>query len=159
MVPWMQKADAAGAAMREGRQPEAVPTVTISQEQMADFARDVVWDCADPANCLPVVRSTRRTPFPGKRQIDRAALRRVAAMLEWHDTDIVEQVGEGGVDCDASGQRRISKSSSDRCSLEARGWVVGGVGIGFPPRDLEWLASRVSSDDETWVSSITSRCG
>ena len=94
----MQRADAAGVALREGRQPEAVPTVTISQEQMADFARDVVWDCADPTDCKPVERSTRRTVFPGKRQVDRAALRRVAAQLAWHDADIVGQVGEGGVD-------------------------------------------------------------
>ena len=98
VAPWMRQADAAGAALREGRQPEAVLTVTISQEQMADFARDIVWDCADPAHCVPVRRSTRSTAFPGKRQIDRAALRRVAALLEWHDADIVEQVGEGGVE-------------------------------------------------------------
>ena len=98
VVPWMQRADAAGAALREGQQPEAVPTITITQEQMADFARDVVWDCADPAHCTPVERSTRRTTFPGRRQVDRAALRRVATLLDWHDTDIVEQVGEGGVE-------------------------------------------------------------
>ena len=98
VAPWLRQADAAGAALREGRQPEAVPTVTISQEQMADFARDVVWDCADPAACRPVERSTRHTAFPGRRQVDRAALRRVAAQLAWHDTDIVEQVGEGGVE-------------------------------------------------------------
>ena len=97
-LPWMQRADAAGVALREGRQPEAVPTVTISQEQMADFARDVVWDCADPTDCKPVERSTRRTVFPGKRQVDRAALRRVAAQLAWRDADIVGQVGEGGVE-------------------------------------------------------------
>ena len=76
--------------------------MTISQEQMADFACDIVWDCADPAHCVPVRRSTRSTAFPGKRQIDRAALRRVAALLEWHDADIVEQVGDsdgGGGPC------------------------------------------------------------
>ena len=98
VLPWMQRADAAGAALREGRQPEAVPTVTISQEQMAVFARDVVWDCSVPADCRPVERSTRRTVFPGRRQIDRAALRRVASQLAWHDTDIVGQAGEGGVE-------------------------------------------------------------
>eukprot|EP00965_Chrysotila_dentata_P189001 6173075-Pleurochrysis_carterae.AAC.1 len=38
------------------------------------------------------------TKFPGRRQIDRAALRAAAAELRWHDDDIVDQVGEGGVE-------------------------------------------------------------
>jgi hypothetical protein len=47
---------------------------------------------------VPVERSTRHTVFQGRRQIDRAALRRVAADLGWHDGDIVDQAGEGGVE-------------------------------------------------------------
>eukprot|EP00965_Chrysotila_dentata_P072550 2397390-Pleurochrysis_carterae.AAC.1 len=65
---------------------------------MAPWARGVVWDCADPGNCVPVQRSTRATTFEGPRQIDRAALRTAAAQLGWEDADIVAQVGEEGVE-------------------------------------------------------------
>ena len=98
--PWLQLADAAAAALRNGRTAPSVPTVTITQSEMPLFARYVVWDCADPADCRPVVRSDRDTVFPGQRQIDRAALRRIAAELGWDkiDADIVAQMGEGGVE-------------------------------------------------------------
>eukprot|EP00965_Chrysotila_dentata_P105566 3486478-Pleurochrysis_carterae.AAC.1 len=46
----------------------------------------------------PVERSTRHTDFEGARQIDRGALRAAAAAMQWADTDIVEQAGEGGVE-------------------------------------------------------------
>eukprot|EP00965_Chrysotila_dentata_P073238 2419558-Pleurochrysis_carterae.AAC.1 len=65
---------------------------------MAEWARGVVWDCADPERCAPVRRSTRQTNFPGRRQVDRPALRAAAAELRWHDRDILEQVGEGGME-------------------------------------------------------------
>eukprot|EP00965_Chrysotila_dentata_P060877 2017882-Pleurochrysis_carterae.AAC.1 len=65
---------------------------------MPQWARGIVWDCSNPARCVPVTRSTRHTRFPGARQIDRAALRAAAEKLRWPDTDIVEQVGEGGVE-------------------------------------------------------------
>eukprot|EP00965_Chrysotila_dentata_P173795 5737413-Pleurochrysis_carterae.AAC.1 len=65
---------------------------------MAEWARGVVWDCADPERCTPVKRSTRHTCFPGRRQIDRGALRAAAATLQWHDEDLLGQVGEGGVE-------------------------------------------------------------
>eukprot|EP00965_Chrysotila_dentata_P069122 2284176-Pleurochrysis_carterae.AAC.1 len=65
---------------------------------MAPWARGVVWDCADPARCVPVQRSTRHTQFEGARQLDRAALRAAASTLNWADAGIVEQVGEGGVE-------------------------------------------------------------
>eukprot|EP00966_Prymnesium_polylepis_P063627 1475750-Prymnesium_polylepis.1 len=62
---------------------------------MAPFARGLVWDCPDPSDCRPVRRSTRDTAFPGARQLDRAAARRAAAELDWVDTDIIDQIGEG----------------------------------------------------------------
>ena len=97
---WMRLADAAAAALRGGRSPPSVPTVVIAQDEQPLFARYVVWDCSDPDDCRPVARSTRDTVFPGARQIDRAALRRVAAELGWDrvDADIIAQVGEGGVE-------------------------------------------------------------
>eukprot|EP00965_Chrysotila_dentata_P015757 521512-Pleurochrysis_carterae.AAC.1 len=65
---------------------------------MAPWAHGVVWDCTDPTRCTPVHRSTRDTEFEGPRQIDRAAIRAAVGQLQWEDTDIVEQVGEGGVE-------------------------------------------------------------
>ena len=150
ILPWMRQADEAGAALRAGRQADAVPTVTITQGQMADFARDIVWDCADPADCRPVVRSTRHTVFPGARQVDRAAIRRVAALLEWHDSDIVEQVGEGGVEvrseCDLetvlafhhTGVIEHFAAASKVVSADmAEGWVAP------PVRHLPFVPCRV----------------
>ena len=96
--PWLAQADAAAAAIRRGERPPSVPTVTIGQEQMEPWARGIVWDCADPRACRPVQRSTRYTPHPGARQLDRAAVRRIADELRWHDDDIVRQIGEGGVE-------------------------------------------------------------
>eukprot|EP00965_Chrysotila_dentata_P084581 2791862-Pleurochrysis_carterae.AAC.1 len=63
---------------------------------MAPWARGVVGDCRDPTRCEPVRRFTRDTTFPGRRQIDRAELRRMARELAWHDEDIIAQAGEGG---------------------------------------------------------------
>eukprot|EP00965_Chrysotila_dentata_P045256 1503730-Pleurochrysis_carterae.AAC.1 len=65
---------------------------------MPEWAHGVVWDCRDPARCTPVARSTRHTRFPGTRQLDRAALRRAADAMAWHDDDIVAQAGEGDVE-------------------------------------------------------------
>ena len=98
VLAWLRHADRAVAAMRSGQQVHPPPPVRITQDQMQPWARGIVWDCADPTDCKPVVRSTRRTVFPGSRQIDRPALRDVAARLHWHDHDIVDQAGEGGIE-------------------------------------------------------------
>eukprot|EP00965_Chrysotila_dentata_P069497 2295829-Pleurochrysis_carterae.AAC.1 len=65
---------------------------------MEEWAQGVVWDCTDPDKCVPVQRSSRDTQFPGRRQVDRAALRAAAAELQWADEDIVGQAGEGGME-------------------------------------------------------------
>ena len=98
ILSWLRLADAAAAAIRRGDDPSRVPTRVIEQHQMAPFARGMVWDCADPQDCRPVRRSTRDTQFPGVRQLDREAVRRVARELGWADTDIIDQIGEGGVE-------------------------------------------------------------
>jgi hypothetical protein len=98
ILSWFVLADSAARALRAGRRPQRVPTRTIGQEKMQPWARGVVWDCSDPLACRPVRRSTRETVFPGRRQLDRDAIRRVAEILDWHDTDIIEQIGEGGVE-------------------------------------------------------------
>ena len=98
IASWMRLADEATAALRAGKRANLVPTRTIGQAQMQPWARGIVWDCANPADCRPVRRSDRHTVFVGERQINRTALRRAAAALKWHDGDIVGQAGEGGVE-------------------------------------------------------------
>ena len=98
VLSWLRLADAAAAAIRRGEAPPAVPTRTIEQSALQPWARGVVFDCCIPTACVPVRRSTRHTDFPGARQLDRDAVRRVAAELDWHDDDIIDQIGEGGVE-------------------------------------------------------------
>ena len=98
VVPWLQRAGEAAQALAEGRKPAEVPTVVVGQEAMATFAKGEVWDTSDPDDCRPMPTSDRYTQFPGKQQVDRAAFREAAAELQWHDDDIVQQVGEGGVE-------------------------------------------------------------
>ena len=97
---WLRLATEATADLRAGRVPKRVPVVTLGQSALQPWARGIVWDTRDPANCAPVVRSTRHTAFSGERQLDRAAFRRAADELGWGavDQDILEQAGEGGVE-------------------------------------------------------------
>ena len=98
VLSWLRLADTAAAAARSGRKAAKVPTRTIGQDRMPLWAQGVVWDCTNPTRCTPVERSDRHTVFPGARQLDRAALRRAAAAMQWHDDDIVGQAGEGGLE-------------------------------------------------------------
>ena len=103
VLPWQERAQEAASAcaarLRGGQQRvPVVPTITLRQERMPSWARGIVWDCSDPTDCAPVQRSTRYTPFPGKRQLNRVAFRAAAAALQWQDDDIVQQAGEGGVE-------------------------------------------------------------
>ena len=98
VVPWLALADAAMATLAAGGQPQAVPTLTLRQEDMPPWARGIVWDTSDPLDCRPVRRSSRHTwtaDFPGPK-VQPRALRRMARKLGWHDKDIVAQIGEGG---------------------------------------------------------------
>ena len=142
VLPWMARADEAAAALREGRTPPRMVTITITQDEMPLFARYVVWDCEDPSDCKPVERSTRDTVFPGKRQIDRAAMRAVADELGWDrvDSDIVSQMGEGGVE------------ARSNCALETvLAWHHNGV-ADHP----EAATAAVEKDwEEQWASRPT----
>lgn len=146
---WLALADAAAAAIQRGEQPPPVPTRVIEQSKMPEWARGVVWDCQDPTDCNPVERSTRETPFPG-RQLDRAEVRRVADLLGWEDTDIISQIGEGGIesraDCELvtiltfhhdSLLREVEKAEADVAKHMAEGWVAP------PARHLPFVPCRL----------------
>ena len=102
---WFRLADAACGALRRRAAGEdvavpSVPTRVIEQWEQPRWARGKVYDCTKPENCVEVERSTRSTVFPGRRQLDRAELRRAADRCGWDaiDPKIVEQAGEGGVE-------------------------------------------------------------
>ena len=137
VMPWLLKADAAATAWLRGEQAPKVDTVVIAQEQMPLWARGRIWDCANPEDCRVVERSTRDTVFAGERQINRASFRAVAESMRWHDTDIVQQVGEGGVEV-----------RSD-CPLDTvLAWHHGGVAA-----NLDACVAVVEGDiKEKWVT-------
>ena len=87
VVPWLRLAERAMQALRAGEAPPPVPAVTIRQDQMPKWARGVVWDTSDPADCFPVRRSSPVTweeDFPGDK-IDPAAFKRAAERVGWDD--------------------------------------------------------------------------
>lgn len=100
VAPWLRAVDSALRVLASGGVPPKIETVVLPQEAMPAWARGVIWDCADPADCKPARRSTRHTTFPGTRQLDRAAVRAMAEEIEWGsvDSDIIDQIGGGGVE-------------------------------------------------------------
>ena len=150
MQTWFTLADEAARAIRQGQHPRPVPTRVIGQDQLRPWARGVVWDCRDPSNCQPVTRSTRHTTFAGERQLDRASVRRVAELLHWHDDDIIDQIGQGGVevrsDCALdivlafhhdSLLREIPMAEASVVSHTSEGWVEP------PRRHLPFVPCRL----------------
>ena len=95
---WLQRASIEATKMLRGERYEKIETIVIAQDQMPHWARGRIFDCANPADCSVVERSTRDTLFPGPRQLDRQRFRSAAVSMGWHDEDIVQQVGEGGAE-------------------------------------------------------------
>ena len=135
--PWLSAAEAAAQALVAGKPVHAPETLVLTQNHMPAWARGIVWNCADRADCKPMQPSNRYTIFEGSRQIDRQAFRDMAAELEWHDHDIVNQVGEGGIE------------PRSECALHTvLSWHHGGL-----EKDLE-AATKVIREDigNKWVS-------
>ena len=66
VASWLRLADEAAAKLRAGQPATRPATRIITQAQMQPWARGVVWNCADPRDCRPVVRSDRDTVFRGE---------------------------------------------------------------------------------------------
>ena len=98
VTPWLAEATRAAELLMKGARPPKIATVVLPQAALRPFARGTVWQCLDPERCSPVQPSDRHTIFPGRRQIDRAAMRAIAAELGWDDDDIIQQIGEGGIE-------------------------------------------------------------
>ena len=77
--------------MRDARRGGHQPPARFPQTSLVPLARGYVWDTRDPRKCVPMEPSTERTVFPGRRQIDRAAFRRIARDVGSRDADIVGQ--------------------------------------------------------------------
>ena len=142
------------------------PPAIFTQDALAPLARGYIWSCFDPDNCVPMEPSDRNTVFPGERQIDRAAFRRVAAEVGSDDRDIIGQVGEGGVEsrsecalntelhCHAPGFWERPEASTKEVEKELREeWALGPfyhtptVPFRALPRDtIVQLRSRVLPD-------------
>ena len=85
--------EALGTGRSIPKRPTRIWQASVSQPA---WARECVWDCADPADCVPMQPYTVEDPPPDG--IDRGFFRRWAARLDWPDTDMVEQVTECGVE-------------------------------------------------------------
>ena len=134
---WLRDAATAALDLEEGRKPHPPQTLVIGQDAMPEWARGVVWDTSDPGDCRPVRRSTRDTIFPGAKQIDRAALRAAAAAMEWHDDDIIAQVGEGGIE------------TRSQCELET---VLAWHHTGFENNMTAAVKVITADIEKEWVS-------
>ena len=86
------------AWMQRARRGAYQPSAYFPQESLVPLARGFIWDSRDPNDCVPMQPSDRHTTFPGARQIDRAAFRRIAREVGSLDEDIIGQVGGGGVE-------------------------------------------------------------
>jgi hypothetical protein len=100
---WFALVDEAGRAMRRRlagskEAPPRVETRVIEQSEMQPFARGIIWDCANPRDCVPVERSTADTYIPGAKQIDREGLRRMATELGRGQCDTLDQACGGGIE-------------------------------------------------------------
>ena len=72
---------------------------------MADGAEQCTWDTANRDDCVPVTPSHRDTAFPGAKQMQRERIRHMADALGWADLDLLDQVGEGGLEARAQAAR------------------------------------------------------
>ena len=99
---WLDKAASALTALLRGDKVPTVPTLVLTEDHMAPWARGSVWDCSDRLKCEPVQRSTAATPIAGAKRLDPTAFQKMAADLNWPDADIVRQVGGGGIESNSA---------------------------------------------------------
>ena len=99
ILRWRDAASVAMAAMRAGKRYTPPTTLVVPAACKHPAFREVLMDCRNPADCVPMRRATRHTRMPG-RQMDRAAYRQLAEEIGWRDVDadIIDQAGEGGIE-------------------------------------------------------------
>jgi hypothetical protein len=97
ILAWFAAAEVSLAALETGvfLSPG---TLIITQEELQPWARGILWDTANPRCCIFAQPSTRElfeAARSGKRQLDGAALRRMANEIGWDDLDICDQAEDG----------------------------------------------------------------
>ena len=102
---WRLQAEQAMRDIRAGRPARPPHTLVITQAQLQPWARGVIWDCRSPDDCAEMQPSTRHTQRTGPRLLRRERLREAAAELGWTDSDLLGQVGEGGLESRSSCSR------------------------------------------------------
>ena len=97
VLAWLDAADRAMQQLEQGRF-SGPGTLVVLQEDLQPWARGILWDTSDPADCVfarPSCREELRARQHLSRQIDGDVLRRLAAELGWDDIDICDQVSDG----------------------------------------------------------------
>ena len=100
VIQWIADATAAMADLAAGKRARGPPTLVVTQDELEEWARGIIWDTRDPDNCVPYPPSDETTEMPGP-QINREIFRAWAAELNITDEEIVAQVGYGGVEAQA----------------------------------------------------------
>ena len=122
VIQWIADATAAMADLAAGKRVSGPPTLVVTQDELEEWARGIIWDTRDPVNCVPCPPSDETTEMPGP-QINREILRAWAAELNITDEEIVAQVGYGGVESQAL---VCARHGADVSPQRARGGVCGG---------------------------------
>jgi len=94
---WFALADLAMQRVAGGKKADPPADRRFVQDDMPPWARDVVWDCADPEACVPVKRSSADDMPPGG-QINAERFAEAAEKMQWPDTDIIGQICGGGLE-------------------------------------------------------------
>ena len=97
ILQWFKDADRSLEALKSGSFVSP-GTLIVLQGELQPWARGILWDTSDPENCVLAVPSTREgheASRGSRRQLDGAALRRMAMEIGWDDLDICDQADNG----------------------------------------------------------------
>ena len=95
---WRASAELAIQSIAAGRPARPPATLIIPQSELQPWARGLIWDTRNSADCTWVEPSTADTPPTCPRAIRRARLHEAAERLDWPDLDLRGQVTGGGIE-------------------------------------------------------------
>ena len=74
----------------------------IKHSDLSALGQGAIWDTSNRDDCVPLAASDRDTVFPGEQQLSRQRIRDIARELQvagWgEDADLLDQIGEGGLE-------------------------------------------------------------
>ena len=92
---WLSSAQEALRAWQRGEAAAPLEPLVIREEEQPEWARGLVWDTTDPADCKPAASTTQSDPPHSSMNVK--FFDEWAAKLEWKDLDMVKQVAAGVV--------------------------------------------------------------